>query len=234
MYTVYMLPGRGQFTIFLHMYRLYLIRHAPTKANLSGSILRNYDGSSILPLSKADIERWRLSVGIHICGFPSKIHVSPALRCRETANALFPWMETVPLDEFREFDCSGLGNVKFWEISEDKFASLVPLGKDTMLGRIDEAISSISTPMREENAVVIGHGMFIRAMWWWFKESIDARVALCKCALNKSAYDLINSNGFVFKNLDMIEAWFDKSPDGLKVTGLIKREFESGESTFYI
>ena len=45
------------------MAKLYFIRHAMTDANQSGSMVKNYDDTHILPF---DVEDWKKRIGKHI------------------------------------------------------------------------------------------------------------------------------------------------------------------------
>lgn len=174
------------------MKKIILIRHAPTEANLTGSMVKNYDETPIIPLTKEAMDSWNRKVGNHIPYLSCKYLVSPTLRCRQTAEMLFDGHDIETCTELSEFDCSGLGDQKFWEIGKDKFEQLVPLTSADMGFRADQFITKCSW-FKEDNIIAVTHGMFIRYMYHFMTGNRDI-----------SPYDVINSVGFTFSNLDAL------------------------------
>lgn len=174
------------------MKKIILIRHAPTEANLTGSMVKNYDETPIIPLTTEVKNRWYNKVAIHIPYQNCKYMVSPTLRCRQTAESLFDGETAEDWPMLSEFDCSGLGEKKFWEISKDEFEKLVPLTSADMGFRADQFITKCSW-FKEDNVIAVTHGMFIRYMYHFMTGNRDI-----------SPYDVINSVGFTFSNLDAL------------------------------
>ena len=81
-------------------YRISVIRHGLTDANEMGI----YIGKTDMPLSSKGAAD--LASKMDEFDYPSvhRVYTSPLLRCRETADILFPETEIVPVDEFRELD----------------------------------------------------------------------------------------------------------------------------------
>ena len=81
-------------------YRISVIRHGLTEANEKGI----YIGRTDMPLSPKGAAD--LAAKMDEFDYPSvhRVYTSPLLRCRETAEILFPETEMVPVDDFRELD----------------------------------------------------------------------------------------------------------------------------------
>lgn len=75
--------------------RIYLYRHGQTP----GNALKQYIGSTDQPLS--DEGREALSKN---SSEPKKVYVSPMIRCRQTAEILFPNVEQVVVQNLKEMD----------------------------------------------------------------------------------------------------------------------------------
>ena len=169
--------------------RIYYIRHAPTEANLSGEMVKDYNSYSILLF---DAKKWHEKVGINL---PKdfKLFVSPAKRCQETANVLFPKHEFKILNSLEEFDCSALNGKKFWEISEKEFNQITQFDKKEMLERCIEMLCEVADNSNiYDNIVLIGHGFYGRMLCSYWRED------------NDSVYDILNSKNFQLRNLDMV------------------------------
>ena len=111
--------------------KFYFIRHAPTSANLSGSMVAGYENTDINLYDKPD--DWEERVGKFIPEADRKVIVSsPTKRCISTAKLLFDRLPTEVTTSLGEFDCKALGNKKFWEITEQEFNKLVFLPASTM------------------------------------------------------------------------------------------------------
>lgn len=177
--------------------QIFLIRHAPTEANLVGSMVKNYDSTSIIPLTEDVKNEWYSRIASHMPYQDVKYLASPALRCRQTADALFPGESVDVCDYLAEFDCSGLGDNKFWELSKDEFEKLVPLTSDEMGSRANEFINHC-IDVSQQAVVAVSHGMFIRYMIHFMTGNRDI-----------SAYEVINSVGIQFANLDMVNIDMD-------------------------
>ena len=170
--------------------KLYFIRHAPTENNVSGIMAQNYDDVPIIQFNKTD---WWNCVGMYLGHIsPLCIYTSPVLRCHQTAECLFG-VEGHPMSSISEFDCKGLGSKKFWKISKPEFERLVPLTSADMAKQVELMLTMMSLRGKSKYAMV-SHGMYIRYLYHYLTGNRTI-----------SPYDVINSNGFSFGNLDMLE-----------------------------
>lgn len=176
--------------------RFYFIRHAPTSANLSGSMVAGYENTDINLYDKPD--DWEERVGKFIPEADRKVIVSsPTKRCISTAKLLFDRLPTEVTTSLGEFDCKSLGNKKFWEITEQEFNKLVFLPASTMEKRAKIVLHDMGNDIRHENStnavIAISHGMLISYIYHY----VNGNAGI-------SAYDIINSKGFKFSNLDLL------------------------------
>lgn len=176
--------------------RFYFVRHAPTSANSSGAMVAGYENCDISCYDKPD--DWEERVGIHIPDSARRYIVSsPTRRCISTSRMLFDRLPNEVCKCLDEFDCKALGNRKFWEITEKEFNNIVYLPTGTMEKRALEILHDMGNMIRHENrtneVVCLSHGMVIRYLYHFMTGNKGV-----------SAYDVINSNGFVFSNLDLL------------------------------
>ena len=174
----------------------YFIRHAPTYANRSGMMVNGYENADIEFHDKP--EDWEDKVGKYIPDDARQLIISsPTRRCLSTAKLLFDRYPDEVTDALGEFDCKNLGHNKFWEITEERFNQLVHLPSSTMAKRAMEILTDVGNLLRKEHntdsVVAISHGMLIRYMYHFMAGNPDI-----------SAYDIINSKGFTFSNLDLL------------------------------
>lgn len=176
--------------------KFYFIRHAPTSANLSGAMIAGYENSDINLYDKPD--DWEERVGKYIPEEDRKVIISsPTKRCISTAKLLFDRFPNEVTTSLGEFECKALGNRKFWEISEEEFNNLVYLPASTMEKRAKIVLHDMGNLVRHENKVnaviAVSHGMLIRYIYHYMTGNPGI-----------SAYDVINSKGFKFSNLDLL------------------------------
>ena len=175
----------------------YFIRHAPTAANFTGSMVNGYDNADIISMEKpAD---WEDRIGMFIDPEAREhIFCSPAKRCRQTAQMLFGDVEIIENDLFREFDCAGLGSRKFWEIDEAEFNACVDVTNTDMINRALEILHGFGRQLERDygifHCVIVSHGMLIRYLYHFMTGNMDI-----------SPFDVIRSRGFKFANLDMLK-----------------------------
>lgn len=190
--------------------KIYFIRHAPTEANLTGSMVPNYDKTEIIPPTMEDVDLWQERVGRHIHYNWAKVFYSPTVRAKQTADKFLCrgmnymissiGVTSEPLEELAEFDCAGLGDKKFWQISKDEFQRLVPNLKPNTIGYppgsmcyqasiLDAKLRSSGYP----NCICVSHGMLIRYMFHYYTGRKDVH-----------PYDIIISKDFKFSHLDMM------------------------------
>lgn len=175
----------------------FFIRHAPTEANYNGSMVNGYDNADIVSTEKPS--DWEDRIGKFI--YPEArehIFCSPAKRCRQTAKMLFGDVNIIENDLFREFDCSGLGYRNFWEIDEAEFNRCVDVTNEDMLLRAATILNGFGRQLERDygirSCVIVSHGMLIRYMYHYI---IGHK--------HISPFDVINSRGFKFANLDMLK-----------------------------
>lgn len=75
--------------------KVYIIRHGETEYNTN----RRYQGISDIPLSEHG-----LNMLCRADFAPNRVYVSPLIRARQTAAALFPDAEQIPIPELKEMD----------------------------------------------------------------------------------------------------------------------------------
>jgi len=172
--------------------KFYFIRHWRTKFNLSGKMVKNYDDVDIISDKP---EGWEEKVGKFI---PNRDYIltSPIKRCIQTCELLFNKKPTATLADFGEFDCSGIGKRKFWEMTEKEFEKYVPLTAEDMEKRAHTIFQVMPYYLQCEgktDCVVISHGMVIRYLYHYLTGNKGI-----------SPYKVINSEGFSFSNLDLM------------------------------
>ena len=176
--------------------KLYFLRHAPTSANLTGTMVQDYDREPIVGTMP---EHWQEDIGQYLpkIDINTPVISSPAKRCLQTAELLFKIPPTMILNELNEFDCGELNNLKFWEITKEEFENAVLLKPEDMERQIDLIFkffySMHSAFPNIDNIVCISHSMVIRYIYHYLTSNKGI-----------SAYDVINSNGFKFYNLDLL------------------------------
>ena len=176
--------------------KLYFLRHAPTAANLTGSMVQDYERESIIGTMP---EHWQEDIGQYLpkIDINTPVISSPAKRCLQTAELLFKIPPTMILNELNEFDCGELNNLKFWEITKEEFENIVPLKPEDMERQIDSIFKFFDSMHGAfpniNNIVCISHGMVTRYIYHYLTGNKGI-----------SAYDVINSNGFKFYNLDLL------------------------------
>jgi alpha-ribazole phosphatase len=99
----------------MRSYKIYLYRHGLTKGNLEGK----YIGSTDLPLceeGKKELENLSKKKEYPAVG---KVYVSPLIRCAQTAEILYPGVETFPVEQIREYDFGVYENKSIDELKKD-------------------------------------------------------------------------------------------------------------------
>ena len=98
-----------------------LLRHGQTQGNLE----KRYIGKTDEPLLMEDMERIQKVSSLQKrlkqenLARPQKLFVSPMLRCRQTAELLFPEQEQVVIDKLREMDFGRFEAKNYMELSAD-------------------------------------------------------------------------------------------------------------------
>ena len=155
-------------------------------------MVKNYDDADIIDEQPVN---WEEKVGQYI---PNRSYIlsSPVKRCIQTCEMLFDQAPRAILSDFGEFDCSGIGKRKFWEMTKEQFEKYVPLTSKDMEKRADVIFNMMPKCLEAENitdCVVISHGMLIRYLYHYLTGN-----------KNISPFQVINSEGFTFSNLDLM------------------------------
>jgi alpha-ribazole phosphatase len=172
--------------------KFYFIRHWKTEFNLTGKMVKNYDNVDIVHEKP---EGWEEKVGKYI---PKRDYIltSPVKRCIQTCELIFNKKPLATLYDFGEFDCSGIGKRKFWEMTEKEFEKYVPLTSEDMEKRANVILNTMPKCLESEHitdCIVISHGMLIRYLYHYLTGN-----------KNISPFKVINSEGFSFSNLDLM------------------------------
>lgn len=176
--------------------KLYFLRHALTAANLTGTMVQDYDREPIVGTMP---EHWQEDIGQYLpkIDINTPVISSPTKRCLQTAELLFKIPPMMILNELNEFDCGKLNNLKFWEVTKEEFENTVLLKPEDMERQIDLVFKFFDSMHNAfpniDNIVCISHGMVIRYIYHYLTGNKGI-----------SAYDVINSNGFKFYNLDLL------------------------------
>lgn len=176
--------------------KLYFLMHALTAVNLTRTMVQDYDREPIVGTMP---EHWQEDIGQYLpkIDINTPVISSPAKRCLQTAELLFKIPPMMILNELNEFDCGELNNLKFWEIMKEEFENAVLLKPEDMERQIDLVFKFFDSMHNAfpniDNIVCISHGMVIRYIYHYLTDNKGI-----------SAYDVINSNGFKFYNLDLL------------------------------
>lgn len=92
---------------------IYLIRHGMTAGNQK----KRYIGTTDESLCPKGVEKLQKIKNLQLYPVPDFLYVSPMLRCRETAEILFPGKEYVEIADFRECDFGEFENKNYMELS---------------------------------------------------------------------------------------------------------------------
>lgn len=164
--------NRGIF--FMRTYRIYLIRHGLTSANLGG----RYVGVTDIPLcseGKAHLKELAEKYEYPNVGI---VYSSPLGRCVETAQILYPDMEPQTVEKLKEYNFGIYENQSVEDLKNDpQFLRWLstnmaesPEGGENMMefgGRIKEGLHEIILDMMKKkisDAAVVTHGGVMMAL----------------------------------------------------------------------
>ncbi len=97
-------------------YKIYLIRHGLTRANLEG----RYCGTTDIPLCEEGIQGLNKLLDMYEYPFVDTVYSSPLLRSRETAEILFPDCEYIAVDNLREASFGRFEMLRMQDLKEDE------------------------------------------------------------------------------------------------------------------
>lgn len=155
-------------------YKIFLIRHGLTTANIEG----RYAGSTDVDVCEEGfLEIFGLKEEYE---YPNvgKVYSSPKKRALQTARAIYPEMTPTVVEDLQEYNFGIFENHTFEEIKEwDSFkewmqggCKIAPEGAEDMLvfkERIVEGLQSVILDMMKENitqSAIVTHGGLIRAL----------------------------------------------------------------------
>ena len=99
----------------MRTYRIHLIRHGLTDGNIKGQ----YIGRTDLPVTPEGVSELRLLKENLDYPFIERLYCSPMLRCRQTANILFPDNEPHIIENLREYDFGDFEGKTAFELEID-------------------------------------------------------------------------------------------------------------------
>ena len=155
-------------------YRLQLLRHEMTQANLDG----RYIGTTDLPLCSEGTKELYSKLEKYDYPYAERVFCSPLKRCKQTAAILYPNAPVTVIDELREMDFGKFENKKAEELLNDPdYKKFMQGGLDnpppegesmrSVVERCYAALAKmISVMMNDEltNCAVITHGGIIMNM----------------------------------------------------------------------
>lgn len=143
------------------MREILMIRHGATQ----GNALRQYIGRTDEPLSEAG------RAALTELHYPDaeKVYISPMLRCRQTAELLFPGAELIVVDDLREMDFGHFEGRSYLDMAEDaeyqawldsNCEAPIPGGetKEAFMDRCCAAFDAILAADKSERLVFVVHG----------------------------------------------------------------------------
>lgn len=92
--------------------KIYLIRHGKTAGNLAGRYIGTTD-EPLCPEGREELARGRYPFAVEA------LYVSPLLRCRQSADILFPGVAQHVAEDFRECDFGRFENKNYRELAGD-------------------------------------------------------------------------------------------------------------------
>ncbi len=110
-------------------YKIHLIRHGLTEANLK----QQYIGSTDMPLAAVGLSELQRLKNENDYPRVDKVYSSPMLRCKQTANVLYPSKDIMIIDNLREIDFGDFEGKTATELELD------PRYADWAAGRISAA-----------------------------------------------------------------------------------------------
>ncbi len=149
-------------------FKIHLIRHGFTDANLKGQYIGNRTDLPLSPEAVTELRNLKESVD-----YPEveAVYTSPMLRCRQTASVIYPDNTPIPVDEITEYDFGDFEGKTAAELENDpdymRWASgelAAPRGGESnsdFIKRTALGLNLIVRDMMEKgitNSAVIMHG----------------------------------------------------------------------------
>ena len=143
------------------MREILMLRHGAT----AGNALRRYIGRTDEPLSEAG----RAALAALHYPAAKRVYISSLLRCRQTAEILFPGAEKIVVDDLREMDFGHFEGRSYLDMAEDaeyqawldsNCEAPIPGGetKEAFMDRCCAAFASVLAEDESERLVFVVHG----------------------------------------------------------------------------
>lgn len=154
---------------------IYMIRHGATKGNLE----RRYVGRTEEGILQSEREKLRKIRQERRLPEEARIFCSPLVRCRETAEALYPGKETVVIEDFRECDFGEFEYRNYEELNgKEAYQRFIDSGGESgfpggetkrefqarCVRAFREAVGQMAEEQGERTAVFVVHGGTIMAI----------------------------------------------------------------------
>lgn len=149
-------------------YKIHLIRHGITEANLKGLYIGSRTDLPLCPEGKRELQQMRNELEYPEIG---KLYTSPMLRARESAEIIYPGFEPTVIDELTEYDFGEFEGKSAAELENDEEflkwtggkIDMTPGGERSsdFVKRIALGLNEVVLDMMKEgitNSAVIMHG----------------------------------------------------------------------------
>lgn len=149
-------------------YKIHLIRHGLTSANIDGQYIGNRTDLPLCDEGEKELLALRDTID-----YPDieRLYTSPMLRCRQTADIIYPDTEYTVIDEFTEYDFGDFEGKTANELEKDENFALWTSGKisappggesnENFIRRLAMGLRAVVEDMMKHeatNAAVIMHG----------------------------------------------------------------------------
>ena len=115
------------FEVTMKTYKLYLIRHGLTTANLEG----RYCGTQDIPLCEEGIQQLNSMLDTYDYPIVETVYSSPLRRAMETSELLFPGAEYIAVDNLREASFGRFEGCRMSDLKDDEeFQKWIVPGSD--------------------------------------------------------------------------------------------------------
>lgn len=149
-------------------FKIHLIRHGLTEANIKGQYVGN---RTDLPLCDEGVDELRALRDTVDYPDIQRLYTSPMLRCKQTAQIVYPDTEYTVIDEFSEYDFGEFEGKTAHELEKDENFALWTSGKisappggettEDFIRRLAMGLRAVVEDMMKNgagNAAVIMHG----------------------------------------------------------------------------
>lgn len=156
-------------------YKLHFIRHGITTGNKDG----RYVGQKDIPLCEEGIEEINKLLAEYSYPYVEKVYTSPLMRCRQTAELIYPDEQQIVVDELKELDFGDFEGKSYMDLKgeesfnkwlENSLEFAPPHGEkgEDFLNRLIMAVATIFKDMIDSgvtSAAVFTHGGVIMTLF---------------------------------------------------------------------